>query len=124
LRRIPLSAKYWYFALPCLNKNPSHMHLVWGSRIRRRGSYCTVRILCESGVRIKICGSGFKNPHPYLFALLLIQCADPDQVWIRIYMHFAFLKIFDGSRSEDPVLVSHLIQQLSKKFLATVLINI
>jgi hypothetical protein len=84
----------------------SHMHFVWGSRILRRGS--------------------------------VLYGIDPMQIWaphknsrirIRTYSHYfwsnlqirttgftciLFSKIFDESGSEDPVPVSHLIQQLWK----------
>ncbi len=36
------------------------------------GPYRTVRIRCESGVRIKIPESGFKNPDPDAFAFSLV----------------------------------------------------
>jgi hypothetical protein len=44
------------------------------STIRSRGGgpYHMVRIRCESGVRIKILESGFRNPDPYAFALVLV----------------------------------------------------
>jgi hypothetical protein len=36
------------------------------------GPYNTVRTRCESGVRKKILESGFRNPNPYAFALVLV----------------------------------------------------
>ncbi len=58
------------------------------------GPYRMVRIRCESGVRIKIPESGFLNPNPYAFALLLVWFVDPDHVRIRNYLHFAFRWVF------------------------------
>ncbi len=62
--------------------------------IRRRGSPPTVRILCESGLRIKILESGFGNQNPDAFALLLVQFADPDHIRIQNYLHLAFRWLF------------------------------
>ncbi len=73
---------------------PYTQELMQPDWIRRRGSVPTVRILCESGVRIKILESGFGNPNPDAFALLLVQFADPDHVRIRNYLHFAFRWLF------------------------------
>ncbi len=53
-----------------------------------------VRIRCESGVRIKILESGFRNPDPYAFALVLVWFADPDHVRIRNQLHFTFWWVF------------------------------
>ncbi len=64
-------AKSWmkHFTYRVPNENPFTHAVVWGSRIQRRGFVTYLRIQCKSGVRIKIYGSGFKNPDPYLFAL-------------------------------------------------------
>ncbi len=56
--------------------------------------YRMVRIRCESGVRIKILESGFRNPDPYAFALVLVWFVDPDHVRIRNHVHFAFRWVF------------------------------
>jgi hypothetical protein len=53
-----------------------------------------VRIRCESGVRIKILESGFRNPDPHAFAFVLVWFADPDHVRIRNQLHFAFWWVF------------------------------
>ncbi len=58
------------------------------------GPYHMVRIRCESGVRIKIPESGFKNPDPDAFAFSLLWFADPDHVRIRNHLHFLFWWIF------------------------------
>ncbi len=58
------------------------------------GPYRMVRIRCESGVRIKIPESGFKNPDPDAFAFSLVWFADPDHIRIRNHLHFAVLKNF------------------------------
>ena len=71
-----------------------------------------VGTLCESGVRIKILESGFRNPNPHAFALILVKFADPDHVRIRNQLHFAFDEFFYGSGPEDPDPGSRLSQQL------------
>ncbi len=58
------------------------------------GPYRMVRIRCESGVRIKIPESGFKNPDPDAFAFSLVWFADTDLVRIRNHLHFAVLMNF------------------------------
>jgi hypothetical protein len=69
---------------------PYTQELLQPNWIRKRGSFRTVRTLCESGVRIKVLESGFGNPNSDAFALLLVQFADPGYVRIRNYLHFAF----------------------------------
>ncbi len=59
-----------------------------------------VRIRCESGVRIKIPESGFKNPDPDAFAFSLVWFADPDHVRIRNHLHFLFFLIFLRIRTQ------------------------
>ncbi len=51
---------------------PYTQELMQPDWIRRRGSVPTIQILCESGVRIKIPESGFKNPDPDAFAFSLV----------------------------------------------------
>ena len=79
---------------------PYTQELMQPDWIRRRGSVPTVRILCESGVRIKIPESGFKNPDPDAFAFDLVWFADPDHVRIRNHLHFLFWWIFLRIRTQ------------------------
>ncbi len=62
--------------------------------------YRLVRIQCESGVRIKIPESVFKNPDPAAFAFSLVWFADPDHVRIRNHLHFLFWWIFLRIRTQ------------------------
>ncbi len=72
------------------------------SPIRSGGGdpYRMVRIRCESGVRIKIPESGFKNPDPDAFAFNLVRLADPDHVRIQNHLHFLFWWIFLQIRTQ------------------------
>ena len=58
------------------------------------GPYRMVRIRCESGVRIKIPESGFKNPDLDAIAFSLVWFEDPDHVRIRNHLHFMVLMNF------------------------------
>jgi hypothetical protein len=71
----------------------------------------------------KILESGFGNPNPNAFALLLVQLVDPDQVRIRNYLHFVVLRIFDGSGSEDLDPGSRPIQAALENFYHGILIK-
>ncbi len=64
--------------------------------------YRMVRIQCQSGVRIKIPESGFKNPDLVAFPSSLVWFVDPDRVRIRNHLHFLFWWIFYGSGPKDP----------------------
>ncbi len=79
-----------------LTKNSLHTPILFEALGSRGGDpYHTVQILYESGVRIKIRGSGFKNLYPHSFALLLIQFGDPDHFRLDPVLYaFRVLKIF------------------------------
>ncbi len=103
----------WYFvSTRWLKFDPSHK-IVWSSTGSRGGDpYCTVRILRQSRVFIKILESESGNPDPDPFALLLVQFADLYHIWIQNYVLFALRWIFDWSGSEDPDPGSRLTRQL------------
>ncbi len=72
------------------------------SQIRSGGGdpYRMAWIRWESGVRIKIPESGFKNPDPDAFAFSLVWFADPDHVRIRNHLHYLFWWIFLQIRTQ------------------------
>jgi hypothetical protein len=87
------------------------MKIVCSSTRSRGGDpYCTVRILCESGVRIKILEFGSWNPDPYHRITFSPICGSGYIFAFRVLMNFK------GSRSEDPNPGSRLIQASLENF--------
>ncbi len=94
--KITLSTKIQdvVFRVHCLKLYPSHMKVAWGFIGPGGGDpYGTVRILCKSGVRIKILESGSGNLDPHQFALFLVQFADPELRAFRVLMDFWRVRI-------------------------------
>ncbi len=97
------------FCLPSLYEKSLHTYILFEALGSRGG----VRTVHTDPMQIwgphKNCRIRIQESGSAPICIALIQLADPDHVRIRIYMHFSFLKIFDGPGSEDLVPVSCLI---------------